>query len=255
MGFVVGNRATLVIDTGLGPRNGLTILREAEKLSKNTEMYMVSTHFHPEHALGEPAFPASAKLIRSRAQQMDIDEFGLATANIFAARTPLTAELLKDVQFRRADELFDREKMLDLGGVRVRMLSYGSTHTRGDTSIFVDGDSVLFAGDIIMNHRFLGFASPYGSVQSWLNVIDQLGALRPAKIVPSHGNMGDVSLIGLNRDYLRALQDLVAELKRQGKTVEETAQLLTAEFRTKYPDWTAPNGVAPAARTAFNEVR
>src|SRR3977135_4417731 len=80
VGIVVGTKATLVVDTGLGPRNGETVLRITNGVSRNAELYVVSTHFHPEHALGEAAFPASAKIIRARAQQQDIDEFGVAPA-------------------------------------------------------------------------------------------------------------------------------------------------------------------------------
>src|SRR6202521_3044564 len=40
VGFVVGNRATLVVDTGLGARNGDIVLRAARKLSKpNANLY------------------------------------------------------------------------------------------------------------------------------------------------------------------------------------------------------------------------
>src|SRR5689334_5063245 len=46
VGIIVGTRATLVIDTGLGSRNGQTVLREVEKLSRNAELYVVATHFH-----------------------------------------------------------------------------------------------------------------------------------------------------------------------------------------------------------------
>src|SRR5215510_9855093 len=56
VGIVVGSKATLVIDTGLGPRNGETVLREVGKVSKNAELYIVSTHFHAEHILGESVF-------------------------------------------------------------------------------------------------------------------------------------------------------------------------------------------------------
>src|SRR5881296_176939 len=98
VGIVVGTKATLVVDTGLGPRNGRTVVDATSGVSTNAELYVVSTHFHPEHALGEPAFPASAKIIRAQAQQKDIDEFGLSLAQTFASRSPLTAELLKDVQ-------------------------------------------------------------------------------------------------------------------------------------------------------------
>ena len=166
VGIIVGTTATLVVDTGLGPRNGETVRRVAGTVSTNAEVYVVSTHFHPEHALGESAFPASAKIIRARAQQQDIDEFGLTLAKTFASRSPLVAELLENARFRKADLFFDREYTLDLGGVRVRMLSLGPTHTRGDTIVWVEGDRILFAGDVVMNRTFVAFASPYSSVKA-----------------------------------------------------------------------------------------
>lgn len=133
VGIIVGTTATLVVDTGLGPRNGETVLRATNSMSRNAKLDVVSTHFHPEHALGESAFPASATIIRAQAQQKDIDEFGLARARTFASRSPLVADLLEDARFRTADIFFDREHTIDLGGVRVRLLSLGPTHTRGDT--------------------------------------------------------------------------------------------------------------------------
>src|SRR5215471_2215641 len=56
VGIIVGSRATMVVDTGLGPRNGQTVLKVTNSVSTNRELYVVSTHFHPEHALGESAF-------------------------------------------------------------------------------------------------------------------------------------------------------------------------------------------------------
>ena len=46
-----------------------------------------------------------------------------------------------------ADITFEREHVLDLGGVRVRFVVVGPTHTRGDTGFFVEGDNVLFSGE------------------------------------------------------------------------------------------------------------
>src|SRR5688500_14344571 len=42
VGIVVGSRATLVIDPGLGRRNGEAVLREVAKVSKNAELYIAS---------------------------------------------------------------------------------------------------------------------------------------------------------------------------------------------------------------------
>ena len=254
VGIVVGGAATLVIDTGLGPKNGQAVLREVAKVSTNARMYLVTTHFHPEHAAGSSAFPPTATFVVSRAQQKDLDELGLDMAATFAGRTTLMGELLKDVRFRRADLLFDRQHDLDLGGVRVRLLSLGPTHTRGDTIAFVEGDRVLFAGDVVMNRAFLAFGQ-YSSAKTWLDVLGELEGLRPRTIVPSHGPMGDASLIDQQRGVLRVLQARVRELKTQGRSVDEAAQLLTSELQASHADWTAPNRVGAAVRSIYAEER
>src|SRR6266542_5537536 len=64
IGIVVGSQATLVVDTGLGPANGATVARVAAKLSKGQQLCLTTTHFHPEHAAGESAFPGGTILIR-----------------------------------------------------------------------------------------------------------------------------------------------------------------------------------------------
>ena len=71
--IVVGSKATLIVDTGMVPRNGSTIARVAAKLAPaNTKLFLTTTHFHPEHAAGEPGFPPSTILIRNAAQQQEM---------------------------------------------------------------------------------------------------------------------------------------------------------------------------------------
>ena len=96
VGIVVGSRATLVIDPGLGRRNGETVLREVAKVSKNTELYIASTHYHAEHTTGYVAFPASAKYVNSTVQEAEFAEGGMQMVQTFSGRSPLTAEMLKD---------------------------------------------------------------------------------------------------------------------------------------------------------------
>jgi glyoxylase-like metal-dependent hydrolase (beta-lactamase superfamily II) len=50
----------------------------------------------------------------------------------------------------------------------VRFLVVGPTHTRGDTAFFVEQDSVLFAGDVVMNNSFLA-ANQASSMKAWLS--------------------------------------------------------------------------------------
>src|SRR5262249_52310133 len=63
VGIIVGSTATLVVDTGLGPRNGEAVLRETALVSKNAKLYLMATHFHPEHAAGSSAFPPATTFL------------------------------------------------------------------------------------------------------------------------------------------------------------------------------------------------
>jgi len=75
--IIVGERATLIVDTGLGPRNGATVAKVAAKLSPNQKLFLTTTHFHPEHAGGEPGFPPNTILIRDAVQQKEMEAHGM----------------------------------------------------------------------------------------------------------------------------------------------------------------------------------
>ena len=254
VGIVVGTRGTLVIDPGLGRRNGETVLRETARLSRNSELYIASTHFHPEHTTGYNAFPDSAKYINSTVQEAEFAESGMKMVQMFAGRSPMTAEILKDATRRTAAVTFDREHLLDLGGVRVRFLVVGPTHTRGDTGFFVEGDDVLFAGDVVMNNSFLA-ATPVSSMKAWLAAFDRFEALKPKTIVPAHGAVGEGTLIAANRTLMQGVQARVRALKAQGKPADEVAAAVQAEFQAQHPDWPRANGLAAAARSAYAEAQ
>ena len=256
IGIVVGSRGTLVIDTGLGPRNGETVAREAAKVTRGGDQYLAMTHFHAEHDLGAQGLPPSTKVIRWRAQDQDIAELGLSFALNFATQNPFNAGLLKGTNFRKTDISFDRDYRLDLGDVHVRIVGEGPAHTRGDTVFFVEEDRVLFAGDIVMP-AFPAFQPSYSSVRTWSAVLDRLAAMKPAVIVPSHGRRGDESMIATYRDYFRALQVRAAELKKQGRSSDEAAALLQDEMPKKFSGlaYRGANRVTLAAQVAYNEAR
>jgi glyoxylase-like metal-dependent hydrolase (beta-lactamase superfamily II) len=249
IGIIVGSRATLVVDTGLGARNGQTVVREMQKVSKTPQLYLATTHFHPEHDLGAGGFPASARMIRSQDQQKEIAEQGAATAERFKGFGALNAELLEGAEFRKADISFDREQTLDLGGVRVRIMAMGYNHTRGDTAFFVEPDAVLFSGDVVMTALpNVGTAT----VRQWQTSMDVFEKLQPKRIVPSHGPMGGSELIATYKTLFQTVQSRAAELKKQGKTIDEAATTISSELQTRYPNaGTRLNGTI---RAAYNEA-
>ena len=251
VGYIVGDRAALVVDTGLGPRNGAAVYEVANKLAGGKTLYLVTTHVHPEHDLGAQAFPPTTKFIRSTDQEKDIAESGLGVAKIFASRSVLHAELLKDASFRVADITFEREYELDLGGVRAKLTAMGPNHTLGDTTIWIEADRVLFAGDLAMRAQ-PAFASRRSSLQQWLVSLDRLEALKPAIIVPSHGPAGDgTGFITGYRAYLIEIRDRTVAEKRLGRTVDETVSKVSAAFAERAPDKAR---LAGAVRAAYAEA-
>lgn len=247
VGIIVGERGKLVIDTGLGPRNGRTVYNEAQKINDSGSLWLATTHTHPEHDLGASAFPQDTQLIRSEDQEKEIQDEGLTVANLFSSRSPIAAELLKDAKYRRANITFSDQYTLDLGGVRVRMLAMGLNHTAGDTAFLVEPDRVLFSGDIVMM-GLPNVATPTASLRHWIGSLDVLEKLQPKQIVPSHGPMGDASLIDAYREYFQIILSRTQAYKAQGKNVEETAEAVSKELASKYP----PNRVIQAVRVAYN---
>jgi glyoxylase-like metal-dependent hydrolase (beta-lactamase superfamily II) len=252
VGIVVGSRATLVIDPGLGRRNGETVLKEVAKVSQHTEVYIASTHFHAEHTTGYIAFPPTAKYINSTTQEAEFEQGGMQMVQMFSGRSPATAEILKDAARRPAAVTFDREHTLDLGGVRVKFIVVGPTHTRGDTGFFVEGDNVLFSGDVVMNNSFVA-ATAVSSMKAWLAAFDTFEALKPQVIVPAHGAVGTGALIAANRAFMTAVKTRALALKAQGRSIDDTASAVQAELVAQHPDWPRANGLAAAARSAYTE--
>jgi glyoxylase-like metal-dependent hydrolase (beta-lactamase superfamily II) len=252
VGIVVGSKGTLVIDPGLGRRNGETVLREVAKISKNSELFIGTTHFHAEHTTGYIAFPPSAKYINSTVQEAEFEQGGMPMVQMFSGRSPATAEILKDAARRPAAITFERNFTLDLGDIRVRFLLVGPTHTKGDTAFFVEGDNVLFAGDVVMNNSFLA-ATAVSSMKAWLAAFDTLEALKPQTIVPAHGEVGPGTMIATNRSIMQAVQARTRALKAEGKSADEAATTVQTEFQAQHPAWPRGNGLANAARSAYSE--
>ena len=251
VGYVVGDRAVLVIDTGLGPRNGAAVYEVAKKLGGSKPLYLVTTHVHPEHDLGAQAFPDTTKLIRSADQVKDIAEFGLQLANVFAGRSAINADLLKDANFRKADIVFERDYDLDLGGVHAKLTAMGPNHTDGDTIIWIESERVLFAGDLAMRAQ-PAFASPHSSLRHWLTSLDRLEALNPGIIVPSHGPTGDgAGFITGYRAYLTEVRDRTAAEKRSGRSADQAVETVTAAFGERARDKAR---LAGAIRAAYGEA-
>jgi glyoxylase-like metal-dependent hydrolase (beta-lactamase superfamily II) len=255
IGIVVGDKATLVVDTGLGNSNGATIAAIARKLStKGQRLILTTTHFHPEHAAGQGGFPPGTQVIRARVQQEEMDKDGASIMGFFA-RADAMKPFMQDARLIKADTLFDKQQDLDLGGVHARLYWFGAAHTRGDEIVFVPEDRLILPGDVVENRISPNIICETCSPRKWALVVDEIAKLKPERVVPDHGELGDGALVGQERAFLLALDKRAMELKKQGVPADAAGKQIQAEFEKTYAGWQGLGNIPQSVQRAYADPR
>ncbi|MFK4088351.1 MBL fold metallo-hydrolase [Kribbella sp. NPDC020789] len=248
IGLIGGSQAVLVVDTGLGPRNGEQVLKFATEYAAGRRLYLTTTHFHPEHAFGAHAFAGEATYLVNAAQASDLSAKWAGTLAMFTQLAPSVARELADAEQPKPDLVYDGSHELDLGGRVVQLRPTGRAHSNGDQLVVVPDVSAVFTGDLVETGQFAIFPwfPPHETDVSgnhWIEVMTELAASNPAIVVPGHGALGDTRLLEVVRDYLTELRD-ETWVRRDSAVPEET---IAAEVRAlmieRHPDWRLPEWI------------
>lgn len=235
IGIISGEKAILVVDTGLGLANGERVYQAALRIANGRKIYLTTTHFHPEHSFGAMAFPG-ASLIMNAAQLDELREKGPAYLELFRGiGETARAALANTVPVNMAIAYRDRH-VLDLGGTTVE-LSEVPAHTRGDQVIFVPQSRVLFTGDLAETGFFPVLIDKDSSGEKWIDVLGRLIAMRPAMIVPGHGEVTGKRLLDDVRDMLIWLRGQVRRGVRRNMPADAMVLEIAAAAKQRYPWW------------------
>jgi glyoxylase-like metal-dependent hydrolase (beta-lactamase superfamily II) len=224
-----------------------------EKLAPNNKKLFLTTHFHPEHAGGEPGFPPGTILIRDAVQQMEMDKHGQEMMDRFSTFSAQNKELLTGVVLRPPDVTFNEEATIDLGGVTARLLWFGGAHTKGDELTFVEPDRTLISGDVVQNKVIPNIFGDGGTPASWLAVLDKVAGLNAEHILPDHSAPGDGSLVVEERALISEIRTRALALKSQGVSPDEAGKQISADLKTKHPNWPNTNA-AGFVKSVYSEV-
>jgi glyoxylase-like metal-dependent hydrolase (beta-lactamase superfamily II) len=239
IGVIVGERAALVVDTGLGPRNGAIVI--ARNLADDRPLFLTITHFHPEHGFGAQMF-GDATIVYNRTQHQEFREKANGYLQTFRGLGDAVAQQLEGVEFVDPHVVYDGGADLDLGGKVVQLRTWGRAHSRGDQVVFLPTERVLFTGDLVENRFYpiFPFFSPYDvdvDGHHWITVVEQLTRLDPRIVVPGHGEVGDAGLLATTLEYLTVLSSETKRLAAAGSSTEAIIATLEGQLRTRYPDW------------------
>jgi glyoxylase-like metal-dependent hydrolase (beta-lactamase superfamily II) len=260
VGIVVGDRNALVVDTGMGIRNGEKVLGHARELAEGRPLLLTVTHWHPEHGYGAQVFEDVATIVYNRAQAAELRAKGPSYVEMFSSWGETIAHELEGVRFVDPHVVYDDEADLDLGGKTAQLRTWGLAHTKSDQVVFLPEQRVLFTGDLVETRFFPIF--PYFPPDDvdvdgsrWIAVLERLEALEPALVVPGHGEVGDAGIVGAVREYMDHVRDETARLAGEGHDADSAVAVLEPELRGRYPEWDAPEWIGFAVRCFHDAAR
>ncbi len=188
MGFVVGDEAVAVIDSGYGEAMAKAMLAQIRAVTDRPVKYVINTNSQPHRIMGNPAFRSvGAEVIAAAAAIPRITGQGAD----FAATVAGVLNLPPDsVAVPTApDRALELEATLDLGGVRLRLIPAGQAHTAGSLVAVVEPDPVVFTGDVLYGGRLLAVLSQ-SRVVDWIDAFERLRVFDGHRFVPGHGEVG-----------------------------------------------------------------
>lgn len=256
IGILIGSHAVMVIDTGLGPRNGDIVIAEVARLTTMPVTHLTTTHYHAEHASGAQSFPASVVVITPRAQRDELRDKGEAFIerfkNMFGDDM---RDLLDPVIPRYPDIVFDGAAEIDLGGLMVRLIHVGPAHTLGDTVYYLPAQKILFAGGLAPNRQFPIMPDADADGDNWIARLTALQSLDIDIVVPGHGDTGGPELLATTRAYLEDVRAQVRAHKARGATEDATVATLGPRVEAQHPGWSEPFWIANTIRNFYASDR
>ena len=195
-GFIVGSSGIIVIDTGPSRLYGEQQRAAIERVSPLPIAQVYITHAHPDHFLGNQAYPANL----------------IAALPLTNAAIRKNGEALSDNLYRLVGGWMSGTQIevpavdaaagaVTIAGRRLRLIASGG-HTDSDLMVFDEKSKTLFTGDLVFFQRAL--TTPNADVPRWLATLDEIDRIDFKTLVPGHGPvLHDRAGVAQTRDYLR----------------------------------------------------
>jgi glyoxylase-like metal-dependent hydrolase (beta-lactamase superfamily II) len=206
-GFVVTDDGVVVVDALGAPALADELLAQIRRVTPRPVSHVVVTHYHADHIYGLQRLKAAGAQVLAHPAGRDYLHSEQAARRLDDSRRLLAPWIDADTRLVPADRwLAEPETVLRLGATELRILHMGPAHTPEDLVVHVPRHGVVFCGDLVFRGRvpFVGQADS----RRWILSLDRLIALKPAILLPGHGDaaLDAMADLQLTRDYLLHLR-------------------------------------------------
>jgi glyoxylase-like metal-dependent hydrolase (beta-lactamase superfamily II) len=215
-GCIVTGQGIVVVDSLDKPARARQLAAAMEGMFSQPVLYVVNTHHHYDHVLGNQVFQApviaNSALPDQLAAAMARDLSPVAIA-AWISEHPEDRWLADELEPVYPTLLFEQQMEIELAPTRLVLLHLGG-HTPDSIVVDLPEAGVLYAGDLLFEGR-MPFMR-YAHIAEWIQALYHLESLGARTIVPGHGALCDMAYLVRFRDYLEALQAGVQSLVARG---------------------------------------
>jgi glyoxylase-like metal-dependent hydrolase (beta-lactamase superfamily II) len=189
-GFIVTPQGVILIDSGASLLGAKKIEAAIARVTKQPVRWVVNTGSQDHRWLGNDYFAGKGAEVIALSRTA-------ATQAEYAAQhmEGMTRFLGKRMQGTKPlpapNTLAGDSARLERGGETLE-LAYTNAHFPGDAWAWLPKQRVMFSGDLVYVDRLLGVL-PWSSVKNGHQAFKALAALQPARIVPRHGRVCDLT--------------------------------------------------------------
>jgi quinoprotein relay system zinc metallohydrolase 2 len=230
LGFIVGSRCVAVIDTGGTVGVGRRWKAAIERATRVPICYVINTHVHPDHLMGNAAFRSSAA-----PGGPEILAHAKLASSLAARERYIVQALQRDFNLPPAEQTIayptrgiEGSVDLDLGGRTITLTAWATAHTDNDLTVLDRSTRTLFLGDLL----FAGHLPVLdGKLRGWLSAMDELRRQDVAIAVPGHGAVSSTwpAALDAQRRYLDALLTETKAAIAAGATIQQAVDKVGTE--------------------------
>lgn len=231
IGFIIGDKCVAVIDTGGSVSIGEELHRAIQSTTDKPICYVINTHVHFDHVLGNLAFTGNKPEFVGHAKLADAIEanrdFFLKEFSSYLGSSPTRQSIIGPTV------TVDDTLTIDLGNRTLLLTAYPTAHTHTDLTILDQKTGTLWAGDLVFREHVPVID---GSLKGWLAVLEKLMQQDVACIIPGHGPPGyswpEVAQAHL--DYLNKLLNETRKAIAKGMFMEEAVDTIGLDEKDKW---------------------